>query len=191
MMFFKRVLAYLIDCIILFFAITLVNLFIPINGSVVEANDKLIDLMGEYTEQKITIDEFNEQTQNLNYTITKGTYISTIASIVIYILYFVVFQAYNSGQTLGKKLFKIQVLKEDDKQVDINTMLIRCLIPYGILVNFILVVMILFVGKNFYINASSVLNSIHTIVIFVTLFMMVIKSKGIHDYLSKTKVVKL
>ena len=191
MMFFKRVLAYLIDCIILFFAITLVNLFIPINGSALEANDKLIDLMGEYTEQKITIDEFNEQTQNLNYTITKGTYISTIASIVIYILYFVVFQAYNSGQTLGKKLFKIQVLKEDDKQVDINTMLIRCLIPYGILVNFILVVMILFVGKNFYINASSVLNSIHTIVIFVTLFMMVIKSKGIHDYLSKTKVVEL
>ena len=191
MMFFKRVLAYLIDCIILFFAITLVNLFIPINGSAMEASDKLTELMSEYIEQKITVEEFNEETQNINYTITKGTYISSNVAIGIYILYFVVYQGYNNGQTFGKRLFKIQVLKEDDRQVDINTLLIRCLIPYGILVNFILVVMILFVGKSFYINASSILNSIHTIVIFVTLFMMAIKSKGIHDYLSKTKVVNV
>ena len=151
-----------------------------------ELQEKIRDM-----EQKITIEEFNEETQELNYIITKGTYISSIVSIGVYILYFVVFQAYNNGQTFGKKLFKIQVLKENDRQVDMNTLLIRCLIPYGVLVNFILVVMILFVSQSFYINTSSILSSIHTIVIFITLVMMAIKSKGIHDYLSKTKVVEV
>jgi len=190
-MFFKRILAYLIDCAILFFAITVLNLFIPVNSRALESSDKLTELMSQYMEQKITIEEFNEETQELNYIITKGTYISSIVSIGVYILYFVVFQAYNNGQTFGKKLFKIQVLKENDRQVDMNTLLIRCLIPYGVLVNFILVVMILFVSQSFYINTSSILSSIHTIVIFITLVMMAIKSKGIHDYLSKTKVVEV
>ena len=191
MIFLKRILAYLIDCIILFFVITVVNLFIPVNGDAIEMSNKLTSLMEEYVSQEITAEEFNEQTLDLNYKITKATYISSIASIVIYILYFVVFQAYNNGQTLGKKLFKIQVMKQDDSKADINTLLIRSLIPYGILVNFILVVLILFVGKSFYMSANNILSNIHMIVIFATLVMMMIKSKGIHDYMAKTKVTEV
>ena len=104
--------------------------------------------------------------------ISKETYISTVVSIVIYILYFVVFQAYNNGQTLGKKVFKIQVVKNDDSMVDINTLLIRSLIPYGILVNFISLVLILFVGKGLYNNISTILSNTHLIVIFITIIMM-------------------
>lgn len=191
MIFLKRILAYLIDCIILFFVITVVNLFIPVNGDAIEMSNKLTSLMEEYVSQEITAEEFNEQTLDLNYKITKATYISSITSIVIYILYFVVFQAYNNGQTLGKKLFKIQVMKQDDSKADINTLLIRSLIPYGILVNFILVILILFVGKSFYMSANNILSNIHMIVIFATLVMMMIKSKGIHDYMAKTKVTEV
>jgi len=187
-MFFKRIGAYMLDCIILFFAITLVNLFIPVSAETTEISNKMVDLMNDYIEEKISLEEFKKESSDLNYKLSKQTYISTVASIVIYILYFVVFQAYNNGQTLGKKLFKIQVVKHDDSMVDINTLLIRCLIPYGIFVNFISLVLILFVGKGLYNNIYTILSNAHLIVIAVTVIMMMIKSRGIHDYLAKTKI---
>lgn len=191
MLFFKRILAYILDCIILFFAITIVNLFIPINSTATELSNKLTNLMNDYMEQNITTEEFNEEAKTINYQLAKETYISSIASIVVYILYFVVFQAYNNGQTLGKKLLKIQVVKKDESMVDINTLLIRSLIPYGILINFILVILILFANQGLYTNISNILNNVHTIVIFITLVMMMIKSRGTHDYLAKTKVEQI
>ena len=190
-LFFKRILAYLIDCVILFVAITLINVFIPTSGNTNELNKKLTNLMNDYMSEKVTIEEFTEQSEDLNYELTNATYISSVVGIIIYILYFVVFQAYNNGQTLGKKLLKLQVIKENGGRADVNTLLIRCLIPYGILVNFILIILILFVNKSLFLNISNILSNLHMIIIFITLIFMMIKSRGLHDYLAKTKIVEI
>ena len=110
--FFKRILAYLIDCTILFFAMVLVNLFVPVFGDIEELNARLTTSMDNYTSGEITMDEFVEESNDISYDLMKATYISSIAGIVVYILYFVVFQAYNNGQTLGKKWLKLQVVKK-------------------------------------------------------------------------------
>lgn len=190
-LFFKRIAAYLIDCFILFLLMLVVNLFLPVSGDVNDLNNQATNLMEELAEGKIDTREFGSKSASLNYDLTKATYISSVAGIVIYILYFVVYQAYNKGQTLGKKWLKLRVVKENDKPVDINTLLIRCLIPYGILVNFLLVVFILFVSKAMYINISNVLSNFHMAIIFITLMFMMIKSKGLHDYLARTKVEEI
>ena len=190
-MFFKRISAYLIDCIILFFVITLVNFFIPISAETKDLNDKFFKVSQEYLEEKITVVEYNEQLEEVNYKLAKATYISSVVSIGIYILYFVVYQAYNNGQTLGKKLFKIQVVKTDDSMVDMNSLLVRGLIPYGLLVNLILNISILFINQSGYVLLSTLLNNAHLIIIVITLIMMMIKSRGIHDILSRTKVVQM
>ena len=191
MMFLKRVFAYLIDCIILYFAVSLLNIFIPVSGDILEFNTRLTNLTDDYMSEKIAIEEYKKGVNDINYELSKATYISSIAGITVYILYFVVFQAYNNGQTLGKKLLKLQVVKDDGTSVDANSLLIRGLIPYGLLVNFILVIAILFASKSIYSGISNTLSNIHMIVIFVTLVMMMIKSKGIHDYLARTKVEKV
>lgn len=188
MMFFKRVMAYLIDCFILFLVLTMVNFFLPTTGDVNKLSTRLTDAMENYMSEEITTEEFKNETQDINYDLSKVTYISSIVGIAVYILYFVVFQAYNNGQTLGKKLLKLQVVKENGSRVDINSLLIRGLIPYGLLANFILVIAILFANKSSYFSISNILSNIHMIVIFMTLVMMIIKSKGIHDYLARTKV---
>ncbi len=185
---FKRIGAYILDCVILFFALTMVSLFVPVFGNVENLNDRTLEIMEEYINEEITEDKFIEESNNINYEISKATYIQTIVGIVIYILYFVVFQAYNNGQTLGKKVFKIQVLKTNGERPDINCLISRCLIPYGILVNFILVILILFASKEVYLNLNTILSNIHTVVIFLTIIMMFIKGRGIQDYLANTKV---
>ena len=187
---FKRILAYLIDCTILFFAMVLVNLFVPVFGDIEELNARLTTSMDNYTSGEITMDEFAEESNDISYDLMKATYISSIAGIVVYILYFVVFQAYNNGQTLGKKWLKLQVVKTDNNNVDINSLLRRSLFPYGILINFILVILLLFTSKSVYLNINTILSNIQIIIIFITLIMMFIKERGIHDYLANTKVIE-
>ena len=188
--FFKRILAYLIDCTILFFAMVLVNLFVPVFSDIEELNARLTTSMDNYTSGEITMDEFAEESNDISYDLMKATYISSIAGIVVYILYFVVFQAYNNGQTLGKKWLKLQVVKTDNNNVDINSLLRRSLFPYGILINFILVILLLFTSKSVYLNINTILSNIQIIIIFITLIMMFIKERGIHDYLANTKVIE-
>lgn len=188
--FFKRILAYIIDCVILFFVMLVVNLFIPTFGDVEELNTRLTTSMESYTSGELTVDEFLEESEDISYDIMKATYISSIAGIVVYLLYFVVFQAYNNGQTLGKKWLKLQVVKTDDSNVDMNSLLRRSLFPYGVLVNFILVVALLFASKHAYLSINTILSNIQMIVIFITLIMMFMKDRGIHDYLANTKVIE-
>ena len=188
--FFKRILAYIIDCVILFFVMLVVNLFIPTFGDVEELNTRLTTSMESYTSGELTVDEFLEESEDISYDIMKATYISSIAGIIVYLLYFVVFQAYNNGQTLGKKWLKLQVVKTDDSNVDMNSLLRRSLFPYGILVNFILVIALLFASKHAYLSINTILSNIQMIIIFITLIMMFMKDRGIHDYLANTKVIE-
>ena len=190
-LFLKRVGAYLLDCTILFFALILVNLFVPTCGNIRELNERLTDMTDKYMAHEITAKELTEESQDINYDISKATYLSSIAGVVIYILYFVVLPVYNNGQTLMKKVFKIKVLKTDDSKVDINTMFIRCLLPYGILMNLVLVLLLLFVSKSLYLNINSALSTIHMFLMIITIIMMATQKRGLHDYMANTKVEEI
>ena len=145
----------------------------------------------KYMAHEITAKELTERSQDINYDISKATYLSSIAGVVIYILYFVVLPVYNNGQTLMKKVFKIRVLKTDDSKVDINTMFLRCLLPYGILMNLVLVLLLLFVSKSLYLNINSALSTIHMFLMIITIIMMATQKRGLHDYIANTKVEEI
>ena len=189
--FFKRICAFLIDCVILYLAITLIGSFVPVSSNLNNLNNQTIELMNKYLNAEVSEDKFIEETNNLNYEISKATYLNSIVGIVIYILYFIVYQSYNNGQTLGKKWMKIQVLKQDDSKVDVNSLLFRALIPYGIFVNILCLILLISLNKSTYMPLSVWLNNIHLIVIGVTIIMMSVKGRGLHDVLAKTKVKEL
>lgn len=187
-LFFKRIGAFFLDCTILFFALTFINLFIPTFVDVNDLNDRTLEITQKYIDGEVTEEKFVEETNEISYLLQKGTYLTTISGIVVYILYFVVYQAYNSGQTLGKKVFKIRVVKVDDSVPNINMLIRRCLIPYGILVNFLLAILILILNKNIYNTLNIILTNLHLIILGVSILCMLIKKRGIHDYLANTKV---
>lgn len=186
--FFKRIGAFLIDCTILYFAITLVGLFVPVSSNVNDLSEKTMDIMDKYVNQEISEDKFIEETNNLNYEISKATYLNSIVGIVIYILYFVVYQSYNNGQTFGKKWLKLQVCKENGTSLGINDLLLRALIPYGLFINILSLILLLVLNKSMYISISGLISNVHLFVIVGTLILMAFKNKGLHDMLAKTKV---
>ncbi len=188
---YKRIIAYLIDCFILFVVLTILGLVIPTFGNINEINNELEEVLNNATNITNDEDVANEQIEklnNLSYDLAKATYLTTVVGIVVYILYFVVYQARNNGQTLGKKLMKIRVVKNDGTVPDINTLIKRCLIPYGILINIILLILLLIISKASYISISSIIQEIHIGVLLVTIIMIVVKGRGIHDYIAGTKV---
>ena len=187
-LFFKRLGAFFLDCTILFFALTFINLFIPTFVDVNDLNDRTMEITPKYIEGEVTQEKFIEETNEISYLLQKGTYLTTIAGIIVYILYFVVYQAYNNGQTLGKKVFKIRVVKMDDDIPSINVLIRRCLIPYGILVNFILAILILVLNQDIYNTINVVLTNLHLVVLGMSILGMLIKKRGIHDYLANTKI---
>ena len=78
----KRIGAFLVDCAILFFVLTITNLFIPKFVEVETLSDRTFEITQKYVDQEITEEKFIEETNNINYELSRGTYLSTISSIV-------------------------------------------------------------------------------------------------------------
>ena len=97
------------------------------------------------------------------------------------------------GQTLGKKLMHLKVVKNKEGNLNILNYLIRCVILNGVIANVALLICVgIFNAGDFYnanyiiTNAQSVLEIIILIMIFMTA-----DGRGLHDYLAQTKVIEI
>ena len=100
--FFKRIFAYLIDYFII---------MIVLMGITASVTKEINDVMNDYKEGNITVEEYTEKVMPLNYELTKRKLPVNVATSVVFIGYYIIFAYFNKGQTLGKKLLKIKVVK--------------------------------------------------------------------------------
>lgn len=173
--------------------------------------DKLLELNEEYTssleeyydDKKINEEEYNKILENLNtdysnietnysYKLLKYSIIPTIVSLMCILLYFVVIQFYFNGQTLGKKIMKIRVISNNDKDLSILNFLIRSLIVNEVLINILNIIFLIVLSKNNYIVYNQIIYVITYILEMVIMFTIVFdkNNRGLHDYISNTKVIE-
>ena len=185
--FLQRFFAYIIDILIVVILLNLVTYNINF--------DKRNDLMSEITEYLTEYDPANTEDANklldLQYQYNKESILVDTVSVAITIGYFVIFQYFNKGQTIGKKLLKIRISGKDNKQVGIGQLILRSIIIYQILVNIVNLILITTVDKIFYWNIYSILTAAQSIFIVITmLFILYRKDKrGLHDIMSGTCVI--
>ena len=186
--FIQRVVAYIIDIIFITIISSLITMPFVNNNNVAKLNEEMNNAAQNYTEKKIDMDTYVNQTLDISYQEAKETGLSNVISIIVLVLYFVVFQIYNNGQTIGKKLLKIKIVKNDNSELTMNNMIIRELFNSFILVNIIVSVVILF-GKNAYFCGA--VEFIQYIFIIVTMFMIMIRKdgRGLPDMMANTKVI--
>ena len=102
--FVQRFFAYIIDILIVVILLNLVTFNINV--------DKLNDLNSEITNYLAEYDPTNveevEKLMDLQYQYEKESVPVNVISLVIIFGYFVCFQFFNKGQTIGKKLLKIR-----------------------------------------------------------------------------------
>ena len=191
--FFQRFIAFIVDMIIVsIVAGLLASPFIK-TDTVNKLSEETNSIMEKYMNEEIDTKTYLSQSVDISYEMARVNGIATIVEILILILYFIVFQFYNNGQTLGKKLMKIKIVKDDGSELTMNNLIIRSLINVFILLDMIILAFTIFASKDIYFYAILIFESIQYLVIIVSIFMILfgVESKGIHDRVAHTRVVKV
>lgn len=192
-MFKKRLLAYFIDIIILSLILTFVGLFIPSNSNLVNLNNELISINNNFMNQEIDAITFINQYSNIGYSIGRELFLSNLISVVIGIVYFIVYPLYNGGQSIGKKVIGLKIVSVDDSDVSSNSLLIRYLLMESIGTTIISMCLIFVIKDFYYILCDSILSFLQFLVVIISVFMVIYRrdKRSLPDLIAGTKVIEV
>lgn len=192
---FRRLAAYLIDLVIIGILGTCFS-FIPVlQKNEVEYEkmyQEVVQLYDSYSNNEITMSEYQEKYISLSYDMNRANYLYTIIQMLVIILYFTIVPYFMYGQTLGKKVLNIRVVSSiSDERVGIISYFLRSIIQNNILITIAQVsILFIFTKENYYTIYNNV-NMVGYILLYFIVFLVLIRkdSRGLHDLLSGTQVV--
>lgn len=189
--FFPRLVAYIIDIILVFLVCMGVMLFIPKDANYDDYVAEIEEIQDNYINSEITLDEYYNQSIEVSYDIAYCNFLSSLIEVFILILYFIVFQFYNKGQTLGKKIMKLRVVSING-ELGIEQITVRSLIINSILVDILTMGALLLAGRNTYYYFYISFQLLAYIILFTTLMMILFRKdgRGLHDVITKTQVIQ-
>lgn len=188
--FFDRLGCYLLDVLLIFAISSVISVFIPSKGS--DINKEITALTEKYTNGEVGSETFINEYQDLMYNYQKDNYLSTVVSVGLNFIYFVVFAYFNKGQTIAKKLTNIKVVdNKTGKRPKFWQMLVRNMFIYSLLSN-VIILILLFTSKNNFIYCYMLVGGFDLMFVMITvMFVLYRKDKrGLHDMMACTKVVK-
>lgn len=190
--FFLRLVAYIIDVTLVSIVCSGILFLFPKNENYSKYLKEYQEVQTNFIDNKIEADEYIHKVADITYDIDYSNVLSMIVEVVLLILYFIVFQFYNKGQTFGKKLMKLRVVNNNGNELTLNQVTCRALIIDSILINLFMIAALLFSGRNYYYYASLSLQLLSGIIIFVTLMMIFFRKdgRGLHDVVTGTKVIQ-
>lgn len=193
--FSRRFLAYITDMIILGIVITF-SLMLFSNGNTknLEAlNSGVSELNEQLLEEEITIENYINRYADLNYKIDKMEVIDNTLNALYIILLFIYIPFLLHGQTIGMKLTRIRIVKDSGKSSTLNDYLFRSILIYTLGYLIITLAVVYIVPSIMYFLISSILLILEFLLVFISTFMILYRhdQKGLHDILTKTKVIKI
>lgn len=188
----RRIGAYIVDIIVItmissmFVRIEFLN---PKYDEYEKAYKEYIDFTSEVINNPEKVNDSN--LNDITYNLSKTGLATSIITLVVTTLYFVGFQYINRGQTLGKKLFKIQVVDSENKKLKFYQVLIRALLIDKIATNAISAVLISTLSKNAYLTGSQYVELVDMAIVAASFILIMFREdgKGLHDMIAGTKVV--
>lgn len=187
----KRILAYLIDVVIVLLASSMLSSISYLNPQLETYNkyyDEYSEKTKDYLDKKTTDDKYLQITNDYSYKLERNSVYSSVISVVTILLYFGVFQKYNNGQTLGKKLLNIRV----KGNLNVFKYLLRTAIIYNVFINVAKIILIVALDQNQYLNANKYLYILALVVEVTTIVMIMLRKdhKGLHDLIVGSEVVE-
>ena len=190
---YKRIVAYVLDLIIVTFLATMLTYFLPENREYNKSIEEYSSLLNNVTNEELTEEDFLNETNDIIYNINTNSITVNIVTTVLTISYFVVFAYFMNGQTLGKKLMKLKIVSINKKKLTMNNYLVRGLLINAILMNVLEIIFILGLNKPTYLKVNDISTYVFGIIYIVTFGMILFREdkRGLHDYLAGTKVISL
>lgn len=186
----KRLVAYILDAIIVSLIFSVLTMFIKESNNLINLNNQLNTISENLINKTITMKEYFNQVASVQYLISKETFLQNLFSLILMIGYFIILPYYYNGQTIGKKMMKIKIVKEEDK-LTINDLALRSLLANGIAMTFIELALIFLIKDTPYFITISILSFIQFLLVITSVFMILYRKdkKALHDIVCKTLVV--
>ena len=154
-----------------------------------ETYKKYTEVIGENGEVS---EENKDEIIELNYEVYKYRTYSSIISASIFVLYFGVLQYALKGQTIGKKVMKLKVVSNSDKDVNIWKYILRIIVLNNIWLTLLNTgAVYIFKGVNFY-YVTYVISMLSSLIYMMNLIMIMFRkdNRGLHDFVAGPKVVE-
>ena len=192
----KRFIAFIIDIFIVSIiseALSNVDFINIYKDQYIETYGKYQEIYDEFSNENITLEEYNNKVIYYNYELSKLSIISNSIYIIIFLAYFVGFNCLYEGQTLGKKLMNIKIVNENNKKVSAWIYFLRTILITGISGTFLLIISVLIFKEDLFYTLSYIiclLQYISQLIIGISIIVNK-NGKGLHDWICKTKVIEL
>ena len=109
-LFIPRFLAFILDIFIVSTIVSFVSMPFVDYESINNLSDSASQIMIDYAEDEIDLDTYISSATSILYRLARKQGILFLATLFFSIMYFVVYQFYNKGQTLGKNFLKLKLL---------------------------------------------------------------------------------
>ena len=189
--FLKRLSAYIIDILIFSLVFGIFTMFIPENNNVVVLNGQLPELSESVLRSELSMNAYINQYAGIVHSLDKELFLTNLFNLVLMIGYFAVLPFYYNGQTIGKKILKIKLVKDKD-ELTMNDLLIRNIVINGFLFSLIGFALIFMVSDLSYLILISILSFVQILLVIISIFMILYRhdKKGLHDLWCKTSVIE-
>lgn len=188
--FFKRLVAYLIDIIIVVVVASLITNVIPKDNKYQELLNEQTSVMKKYMDKEIDYTVYIESINNISYDVTKNSWTNKAITFVIYVLYFIIFQLVQKGQTIGKRIMNIR-LKSKDGNLKVGQVVLRSGIINNIFLSLLTLFAIKLLDKKTFLLFDEIISVIFYVFILISVFMIIYRKdkEGLHDIITKTEVL--
>lgn len=191
-LFSQRLIAYLVDYLIISVIAAFIACAFIDADKMLSLNEKLEKVTNEIaTSEKLDTLKYEEYIDAC-YDVARYQGIITLSELGVIIMYFVVYQIYNNGQTIGKKLTKIRVVSRKD-ELTMNQMIFRTCLSTTMVVNLLSLLLMSFVSKYVYFYGVLVIELIFNTIFLISVGMVMFSKTGfaLHDKFFNTEVVKI
>lgn len=188
----KRVTAYIIDYIIVYFISALILLIPVFSYNQEEYLDYYKEYMNIATKEEINDDTLNKE-YSIIYKMSNLSKNSLIIQVAVSFSYFGIAAYLMNGQTLGKKFKKIKVVPINGRELNPHLFMLRSVILTNIVPQIASILAIFCLKEKTWILAEGIIGNISTTITFILIAFLIFRedNRSLHDLICKTKVIEV
>ena len=190
----RRLMAYIIDLVLLSILVTLTLVIFPNDKKEIKQINNNINIITEdLLNDKIDNSQYLNMYAKYNYKLEKKQIKTNVLNLIYIIFLYILVPFFAGGQTIGKIVTKIKIVNEDNSDIQFNKLIIRSLFVNFLIYPIVTIPLIYLFSAKIYFILSLFLILIEFLLVLFTIFMVLYRHdrKGIHDILTKTKIIKL